>query len=154
MRRIAAVLSLVIGAGAIAGQASDRIGVYAVIDKVVFEPSAASPQRIQVWGVFAVATPADRDNYEPVTRGYLYFTGGGAAGSPGMSNAEWNDLQSVAGTRRIVGFSSRFGQTIRVRAATEKPQAPDTYVTGIGVTVMRADRDYAPIKALVAAIAR
>lgn len=151
MKRIMAVLAIAIAGPAIVGQASDRTGIYAVIDKVVFEPNEQSPERIQVWGSFAVATRTDRDNYQPVQQGYLYFT---AAQSQQMTRAEWNDLKSVAGTKRIVGFSSRLGQNVRVRVSNDKPSAPDTYVTGVGVNVMRPDTDHPPIKALAAQISR
>jgi hypothetical protein len=145
-----AVLACVIAGAAGIVQASDRIGVYAVIDRVVLEPNDQNPQRIQVWGAFAVATRNDRDNYDAVQRGYLYFT----AGSDAMTRAEWNDLKSVAGTKQIVGFSSRFGQTVRVRAAADIPAKPDSYTTGVGVNVVRANTDYAPIKALASTISR
>lgn len=36
--------------------ASDPAGVYAFVDKVVFEPDQKSPERVQVWGGFALAT--------------------------------------------------------------------------------------------------
>src|SRR5262245_40679557 len=36
-------------------RASDPIGIYAFVDKVVFEPNADKPERIQVWGGFALA---------------------------------------------------------------------------------------------------
>lgn len=150
MKVMVAALACVIAGTAIV-VASDRIGVYAVIDKVVFEPNDQNPERIQIWGAFAVATRNDRDNYDAVQRGYLYFT---ADGSAAMTRAEWNDLKSVAGTKRIVGFSSRFGQTVRVRAGTDKPAAPDSYVTGVGVNTVRANSDYAPIKALASQISR
>jgi hypothetical protein len=150
MKVMMAALALVIAGTAIV-VASDRIGVYAVIDKVVFEPNDQNPERVQVWGAFAVATRKDRDNYDPVQRGYLYFS---AAGSRPMTRAEWNDLKSVAGTRKVVGFSSRFGQAVRVRAATDKPASPDAYETGVGVNVVRSDTDYAPIKALVSQMSR
>jgi hypothetical protein len=145
-----AVLACVIAGAAIVVHASDRIGIYAVVDKVVFEPNDQRPERILVWGAFAVATRNDRDNYDAVQRGYLYFT----AGSSAMTHAEWNDLKSVAGTRQIVGFSSRFGQTVRVRAAADTPAKPDSYATGVGVNVVRANTDYAPIKALASQISR
>ena len=151
MKTIVTALALVIAATAIVVQASDRIGVYAVVDKVVFEPNEQNPDRIQVWGWFAVATRKDRDNYEPIQRGYLYFK---VADSRQMTRAEWNDLRSVAGTKRIVGFSSRFGQNLRVRAGDDKPTVPDAYVTGVGVNVVRAETDYAPIKALASQISR
>ena len=150
MKVMVAALACVIAGTAIV-VASDRIGVYAVVDKVVFEPNDQNPERIQIWGAFAVATRNDRDNYDSVQRGYLYFT---ADRSDTMTRAEWNDLKSVAGTRQIVGFSSRFGQTVRVRAGADKPATPDAYVTGIGVNKVRANLDYAPIKALASQISR
>jgi hypothetical protein len=73
-----AVLACVIAGTAIVAHASDRIGIYAVVDRVVLEPNEQNPERIQVWGAFAVATRNDRDNYDAVQRGYLYFTAAGA----------------------------------------------------------------------------
>jgi hypothetical protein len=35
--------------------ASDPVGVYAYVDKVVLEPSEGKPERIQIWGGFALA---------------------------------------------------------------------------------------------------
>jgi hypothetical protein len=35
--------------------ASGPIGVYALIDKVVFEPNDTAPDRVQIWGVFVLA---------------------------------------------------------------------------------------------------
>ena len=64
------VLAVCVAAGAIS--ASDRTAVYARIDKVVLEPTAESPQRAQVWGVFAMAKPNDMNDYLPPARGYLY----------------------------------------------------------------------------------
>ena len=150
MKVLVAALACVIAGTAIV-VASDRTGVYAVIDKVVLEPNDQNPERIQVWGAFAVATKNDRDNYDAVQRGYLYFK---ADGSAPMTRNEWKDLKSVAGTKTIVGFSSRFGQTVRVRASTDQVASPDTYVTGVGVNTVRPNLDYAPIKALTAQISR
>ena len=53
--------------------ASDFTGVYARIDRVVLEPNADSPERIQLWGVFSMAKPNDRNDYLAPARGYLYF---------------------------------------------------------------------------------
>ena len=58
---------------ATSARASDPNGVYAFVDKVVFEPSEAAPERIQVWGGFAVAKEEDRDSYQASQRGYTYF---------------------------------------------------------------------------------
>lgn len=151
MRNTAVALALTIVCAAAVLDASDRIGVYALVDKVVFEPTADNPERIQIWGAFTIAKRSDRDNYDPVQRGYLYFT---AASDKKLARAEWNDLRTLAGTRQIVGFSSRFGQSAHVRAPGDTPRTPDTYVLGVGVHRIQPDRDYAPIKALTAHISR
>src|SRR5689334_1269098 len=58
--------------------ASDPTGVFALIDKVVLEPNDTAPERIQVWGAFAVAEQKDRDPnrdaYKAAEKGYLYFS--------------------------------------------------------------------------------
>jgi len=151
MKSIAAALAIIVVAGAIGLRASDRTGVYAVVDKVVFEPSADQPERVQLWGAFAVASRNDNDAYDEVRRGYLYFA---AADSKALARREWNDLKALAGSKKIAAFGSRFDQSVRVRGENEKPQSPDRYVMGIGVQAVQADRDYAPIKALVAQIRR
>jgi hypothetical protein len=125
--------------------ASDRTAVYARIDKVVLEPTAEAPQRVQVWGVFAMAKPNDMNDYLPPARGYLYFA---LAANPQAAQKEWADLQSVAGTNQIVGFGSRWELKARVRTADEKPDQADPYAMGIGVTKIRRT-DYAPVKALL-----
>jgi hypothetical protein len=93
--------------------ASDPIGIYALIDKVVLEPSEGNPQRIQIWGAFALADRADRNAYSQPVRGYLYYT------LPGQKNdvalAEWKDLKASAGTGQIIAFASRYSPTGRVR---------------------------------------
>lgn len=152
MKNIRAALAVVVLGGATIGlHASDRVGVYAVIDKVVFEPNAENPERMRIWGAFAVAMRNDNNLYAAVRRGYLYFS---AADPRELMRREWNDLKALAGSRNIVAFGSRFGQSVRVRAEGEKPQAPDKYVMGIGVQTIPPDRDYAPIKALAAHINR
>ena len=35
-------------------QASDMVGVYGVVEKVVVEPADGPAQRIQIWGAFAL----------------------------------------------------------------------------------------------------
>ena len=58
--------------GAAPARASDPIGIYALIDRVVIEES--SPQRVQVWGVFALSDGNHGDGYRAAQRGYLYYT--------------------------------------------------------------------------------
>jgi hypothetical protein len=158
MKRILVALVIATVGATVGVIASDRVGIYGIVDKVVFEPSAQRPERVQIWGAFAVATRKDSNLYDAVQRGYLYFSagrlynGGPDAVSKDMTRAEWNDLKALAGTKRIVAFGSRFGQSVRVRQRDEKPQSPDAYVTGIGVTTIQPDRDYPPIRALTAHI--
>ena len=151
MKSIRLALAIALVAAATSLNASDRVGVYGVIEKVVFEPNAENPERVQLWGAFAIATRTDRNYYEPVATGYLYYK---LPGDARMARVEWRDLQALAGTKRIAGFATRFEQSVRVRAASEAPQTPDTYALGIGVQTIHADRDYAPIKALAAHLSR
>jgi hypothetical protein len=84
---------------------SDWTGVYARIDKVVFEPNATAPERIQVWGAFALASKQDRNSYDPAERGYLYFSL--KPGKEDVCRKEWADLKAVTGTGELVGFGGR-----------------------------------------------
>ena len=66
--------ALLVIAAAAAPSASDPVGIYAKIDRVTLEPDERAPAAIQVWGVFSMAKPKDRNDYLPPARGYLYFT--------------------------------------------------------------------------------
>ena len=114
---------------------SDPIGVYALIDRVVFEPDASNPQRVQIWGVFALPDlNAGPNSYTTAQRGYLYYTAGSA--NP-KAKTEWSDLQSIAGKGETVGFGGRHEKNGRVRKASEAPGDPDTYPRSyVGVVKM------------------
>src|SRR4051794_39343402 len=118
---------LIIVANTSVTSGSDRAAVYARVDRVVLEPSADAAQRVQVWGVFAMANPGDPNGYPPPARGYLYFA---VAANPAAARQEWADLQSVAGTNQIVSFGSRWELKTHVRRADEKPADPDAYPIG------------------------
>ena len=89
--------------------ASDPIGIYAFVDRVVFEPGDATPERIQVWGGFALANARNRDDYHTAERGCLYFKL--RTGDEEVCKKEWADLKAVAGTGQIVSFGSRQEKT-------------------------------------------
>jgi hypothetical protein len=127
--------------------ASDRTGLYALVDKVVFEPNAKSPERIQIWGVFAMPVPNDVNFYQPARRGYLYFSL--PRSSADLARKEWMDLNQIAGKRQVVGLGGRFSLKARVRTATEKPGSPDDYDVASGIFQIRSDTDYTPIKSLL-----
>jgi hypothetical protein len=126
---------------------SDWVGVYARIDKVVFEPASGDSQRVQIWGAFALATKDNRDTYDPAERGYLYYSV--APGQETVCRREWADLKSLAGTGQIVGFGVRNRPRAKVHKATDKPGEPDVYPVGSGLVKM-SDRgtNYEPIRAL------
>ena len=69
---VAAALAACV-AGVVALRASDRVAVYAKVDKVILEPSTSEPATIQVWGVFSVAQTGNPNDYQPAARGYLYY---------------------------------------------------------------------------------
>jgi len=111
--------------------ASDFTGVYAVVDKVVFEPSESAPAQVQIWGAFALSDGQKGSNYKPAEKGYLYYTC--EQGKESICRKEWADLKSMAGTSTGIGFGYRYAPTGRVRKADEKPAAPDVYPIKEGV---------------------
>jgi hypothetical protein len=111
--------------------ASDPIGVYAVIEKVVLEPAQGQPERIQVWGAFALSDTRNQDDYLAPQKGYLYYSC--APQQLDTCRKEWADLQSVAAKGVGVGFGGRHIANGRVRSATDKPASPDVYPIRMGV---------------------
>jgi len=128
--------------------ASDPVGIYCVVKKVVLEPDSCAPTRVQIWGAFSMSTtPAAIDGggarYTDVMTGYLYYS------VPADTNAaivqrnktitnEWLDLKTLAGTNEVVGFAGRRGPLGRVRPASEAPRDPDPYpLQNTGVIRMR-----------------
>ena len=125
---------------------SDPIGIFARVDKVVFEPNAEAPERIQIWGAFALAGRENGNFYRAPQRGYLYFSL--KPGKEEVCRKEWTDLKTVAGTDQIIGFGMRY-QPVRLRKAEDKPADPDVYPIGSGLARI-SDRgtDYQPIRDL------
>src|SRR5260221_438035 len=105
---------LVFAANVPLAHASDFTAVYARVDKVVLEPNPESPEAIQVWGVFCMAKPNDRNDYLPAARGYLYFK---LARNREAARKEWADLKEGAGTGQIVAFGSRYDPQATLRKA-------------------------------------
>jgi hypothetical protein len=126
---------------------SDRTGVYARIDKVVLEPDATAPERIQIWGAFALASKENRNSYDSAQRGYLYFSC--KVGKEEICRKEWADLKAIAGTDQVIGFGGRDLPRPRLRKADEKVAAPDEYPVNVGLVKMSArSSDYPPIREL------
>jgi len=125
---------------------SDWTGVYARVDKVVFEPNETAPERIQIWGAFALASKENRNSYEPAQLGYLYYSL--TPGKEEICRKEWADLKSIAGSGQIIGFGGRH-QPPRLRKAKENASDPDVYPVANGLQKV-SDRpsDYGPIREL------
>lgn len=124
-------------------RASDMVGVYGVIEKVVLEPADGAPQRIQVWGAFALSDQKSGSTYGPAQRGYLYYTC--PQGQETICRKEWADLKAVAGKDTGVGFGARYKETGRVRKADEKPASPDVYPIQWGVMRLSAGHESLPV---------
>jgi hypothetical protein len=142
---IPCLFAAVLSGTAATSRASDPVGIYALVEKVVTEPADGTPERVQVWGVFALAEGRGGDFYSAPVYGYLYYN---AQEKPDMATREWADLKSVAGTGQAVAFGSRYKEKGRVRKATEKPAAPDAYPVAMGVTKVRRS-DYGPVRTLM-----
>ena len=104
----------VLVAGTASVFASGRIGIYGIVERVVFEPSEAAPERIQVWGAFAYVDGGATRNFaaSTVKRGYLYFRLRSdipqftSQAEIDVTKKEWADIKAVAGTGQAIGFGS------------------------------------------------
>jgi hypothetical protein len=103
MARASLGIAIVLGAAS-SVFASGQVGIYAVVEKVVFEPNEQAPERIQVWGAFAFHDPRT-NSFSAARRGYMYFRlpGGSRQEQDNVKN-EWKDLKAVAGTGQAVAF--------------------------------------------------
>jgi len=129
--------------------ASDPVGIYAYVDRVVLEPNDTAPERIQVWGGFALAHGRG-DQYTAAQRGYMYFKVKPAKET--LCQNEWADLKSVAGTGKLVGFGQRYASNGVVRLPAAKVENPDAYPIGFGMQKI-STKDYKPINELNALLA-
>jgi len=143
--KLLAVLLTLLGVGAARALASDPVGIYALVDKVVFEPNESNPERVQVWGAFAIAE-GHGYTYQNAERGYLYYKVN--TEKPAVCRNEWSDLKSVAGTGQIVAFGSRYAEKGTLRKKDAKAENPDTYPIAMGLKKIREEKDYEPLKQL------
>lgn len=132
-----AVVGLVL-IGASVAQASDPIGIYAIVDKVVFEPNDSAPEKIQIWGTFMLAKGRGGDEYAEPVRGFLYYSL--PKGKEANAKKEWADLKKLAGTDQTVAFGSRYEEKGKIRKASDKAESPDAYPMGFGMQKV-SDRD-------------
>jgi hypothetical protein len=120
-----------------------NIGIYGIVDKVVFEPEESSPERIQVWGLFVVPVPISSGLYKVPQRGVLYFSV--PADRKEIARKEWVELKRLAGSGQILGFTEYWvpnpsdpqgnpHTSLVVHVHKNEPLGlPDSYPLGIGV---------------------
>jgi hypothetical protein len=128
--------------------ASGPLGIYGIVEKVVFEPDEKAAERIQVWGAFAyVDGGLDRSlAVSPAKRGFLYFTlpilMPASKAQADVIRREWADLKAVAGTGQAVGFGSwgysgRFSGLRPDASASEPPHIFEAGPRGGELTDLR-----------------
>jgi hypothetical protein len=126
-------------------QASDPVGIYGVIERVVLEPSEAKPERIQIWGWFELANKTSR-RYDEPRRGCLYYSL--ADGQQDLCHKEWKDLEESAGSGKCIAFGQRYAELGKIRKLGDKVDSPLPYPVADGMFALRDDTDYEPVKSL------
>jgi len=79
------------------------VGIYAVVDHVMFEPDSSSPPNfLRISGIFVVPVPLSSGSYKSPQRGYLYFRI--TPGTEQATRKDWSELKAVAGSGKVVAF--------------------------------------------------
>jgi hypothetical protein len=149
-----AALHLAVPLNAGEPQATGPFGIYGYVRRVVREPDASNPTRIQIWGTFSISVSRFPGEYHAPERGYLYFE---RSSGDDATLAEWAELQQLAdtggpwinavGKYGITGFT-RQDVTARVRTSDEKPANPDPYRGGRGVVKVSYGNEPSAVKML------
>jgi hypothetical protein len=167
-KRLTACIAALLAWAVIELGASGQAGIYGIVEKVVLEPAGRAPERVQVWGVFALIErmpgPVSGAGgtevggqyftnylYQKPARGYLYFRLPDAAAAIDEARAEWTDLAAVSGTKQAIAFGywDRFrgDALMRVRDAAARPENPDQYYIDVGIAKLGATGNHAAIVA-------
>ena len=85
---------------------SDPVAIYAVVDRVVFQPSKEAPERVQLWGALALCQGNRGQDYQTPTWGCLYFEL--AKGKEKECLTQWADLERAATSREVIGIGARY----------------------------------------------
>lgn len=127
--------------------ASDRTGIYAIIDRVELLPNADAPTEAKIFGLFSVSHPRShpkQGHIAPPVIGYLYLTL--VPEKEAECRTEWKDLGRVAGTGKIIGFGRRHDDMPIVRPPSpNKPrigEKPDPHPVGWGIHDIRSRNHY------------
>ena len=151
-RRLLSVWIIAV-AGVLTLRASGPVVVYAVIERVVFEPDQSSAQRVQIWGAFSLhSTDAPYSNtFSDAQRGYLYYrmnlppscrdrntSDPACADIEKSTRAIWSDLQKMVGNGSAVSFGGNIGAPNpgKIRKAAQQPESPDPFPLGNPVVIL------------------
>jgi len=135
MHRWSASLGVVLAVAATSGlaHASSPFGAYARVQKVVYEPDAASATRARIYGVFALwdASTGGSWSYGAPQGGYMYFEC--PVGQEATCRKEWSELAANAtAPSECIGFGQMNVAPGRVRPTSEAPAKPDVYPIAVG----------------------
>ena len=146
MRRIRPIIALMVVFGVWnAAMASDRTGIYAIVDGVTIDSAGEPEETIALRGVFSLAK--GRREYTQPVYGQMFFRL--TKGKEAACRKEWADFKRIAGSGRCVAFGRRSLPLGRVRKPKKKLDLPDAFTLNIGVRKIRSTSNYAPIKRLV-----
>src|SRR5262245_586275 len=101
---------------AVGVMASGPVGIFAVVERVVFEPNEQSPERIRVWGAFSFAEGGveGASTMSAPVRGYPYFRMPTPAEVLHQTvqavRNEWSDFKAVAGSGQAIAFGEYAGR--------------------------------------------
>jgi hypothetical protein len=131
-----------------AAQASGPLGVIAVIDKVVTEPSGTAPERVLIFGTFVLARGERAATYDLPRYGLLYYKT--VPGEEEQAHRDWATMQKKAGTGQVLGWADtdlarNLGRLLPVKGDKGEP---DPYPPASGVQQFRADSTFPPAQAL------
>jgi len=159
------VLAIVVSASIM--MADGPVGVYAMVQRVVFEPSEAAPKTLQIWGVF-VWVDGGLKSPGPINvpqRGYLYFKLPDGATEASAAKKQWAEIQAIAGSNQVIAFGDwnyagpfedlyipAAGQEdVRVRKQAEAPAKPILYPVKTGLVRIANDSAHESLRSLLKA---
>jgi hypothetical protein len=161
-----AVLAIVVFTSIL--MADGPVGVYAMVQKVVFEPSEAAPKTLQIWGVF-VWVDGGLKSPGPINlpqRGYIYFKLPDGASQASAAKKQWTDIKAIAGSNQIIAFGDwRYSgpfedlyipvtgglEDVRVRKQAEAPAKPIAYPIKTGLLKIADDPAHESLRSLMKA---
>jgi len=160
------VLAIVVSASIL--MADGPVGVYAMVQRVVFEPSEAAPKTLQIWGVFVWVDGGLRSP-GPINlpqRGYIYFKLPDGAAEASAAKKQWAEIKAVAGSNQIIAFgdwqyagpfedlyipATGAQEDVRVRKQAEVPAKPIAYPIKTGLVKIKDDPAHESLHSLMKA---